>query len=40
MIVFFSRESSQSLFIDINSQRVDSGNRNIDSQIELQSVDE
>jgi hypothetical protein len=39
LAIFFSCESSQSLVIDVQSQRVSASQEHVDSQIELQLVD-
>ena len=39
LAIFFSRESSQSFVIDVQSQRVSASQEHVDSQIELQLVD-
>lgn len=40
MVIDLCRESSQALFIDINSQRIDPCDSYIYSQIEFKSIDE
>jgi hypothetical protein len=39
-IIFLGSEASQALIVDIESQRIDRSDGNIDSEIKLKSVDE